>query len=232
MDSSPAAALRIAEDVGQTGPRAVRRDMLAGLRTCSRRLRWRQWWERNSHLPVSTSPPDYNMSIIEQPEHSHLSGTQFDSPSESGVMQAEIRGLRQALAYVRELVHIRSADWERNGPYSPRIISNHETADLPGRSAHTDASSTAGLSTVLSTGTSSLLSLDSPSSVTVDTLESAGTTAPPSYHAGVQAIVLLIFERHPMLHSTYINNQFLFHERLKLHRSSSKKAVIASRYKQ
>ncbi|KAI9042882.1 uncharacterized protein KD926_004948 [Aspergillus affinis] len=165
------------------------------------RLRWRQWWEGGSpsHTPLPaqaqlelTSPPNNNMSAIEQPpEQPHFSDTESYLPSEPGVMQAEIRGFRQALEYVGELV--RSPD--RREPRSSSRIdpsnSDHEIAELLGRrqgrpttTAHTAASSTAGLSTVLSTGTSSLLTLDTPSSVTVDTLEASETTGPPpSYYA-------------------------------------------------
>ncbi|KAK1139496.1 hypothetical protein N8T08_000701 [Aspergillus melleus] len=166
------------------------------------RLRWRQWWEGNprSHAPVPaqtplelTSPPDYsnnnNMSAIEQPpDQPPFSDTESDLSSEPGVMQAEIRGFRQALEYVGQLV--RGPDRERCS--SSRIDSDHEISELLGRTrrqgrpttVHTAASSTAGLSTVLSTGTSSSLTLDTPSSVTVDTLEVSETTGPPpSYHA-------------------------------------------------
>ncbi|PLB47875.1 hypothetical protein P170DRAFT_437591 [Aspergillus steynii IBT 23096] len=154
------------------------------------RLRWRQWWEGSSHSAEPAreeliSPPNYNMAMIEQPEQPRLSDLESDIPPEPGVMQAEIRGFRQALAYVGELV--RSPAREREGPYSssPRMNPNsdHEITGLLGRPANTAASSTAGLSTVFSTGTSSLLSLDTPSSATVDTLETADTADPPSYHA-------------------------------------------------
>ncbi|KAH8424702.1 uncharacterized protein LDX57_002446 [Aspergillus melleus] len=170
------------------------------------RLRWRQWWEGYSHphAPVPaqtplelTSPPDYsnnnNMPAIEQPPGPPpFSDTESDLSSEPGVMQAEIRGLRQALEYVGQLV--RGPDRERrsSSQIDSHSNSDHEIAELLGRTrrqgrpttAHTAASSTAGLSTVLSTGTSSLLTLDTPSSVTVDTLEVSETTGPPpSYHA-------------------------------------------------
>lgn len=99
-------------------------------------------------------------------------------------MQAEIWGFRQALDYVRELVQSPSQDSERAESHSMSTdrdiveLLNRRRTKLPS----TVASSTAGLSTAISIGTTnSLLSLEMGSSATVDTLESADP--PPSYHS-------------------------------------------------
>ncbi|KAB8218229.1 hypothetical protein BDV33DRAFT_128323 [Aspergillus novoparasiticus] len=53
--------------------------------------------------------------------------------------------------------------------------------DVRSKTPNTIASSTAGLSTFISLRTRNLMSLDTTSSMTVDTLETI-VTGPPSYH--------------------------------------------------
>lgn len=96
-------------------------------------------------------------------------------------MQAELQDFRQALEYVGELVRQPSRNPEETHPSRKEInpkVAGH--LDVRSKTPNTIASSMASLSTLISL-TRSLMSLDTTSSMTVDTLETI-VTGPPSYH--------------------------------------------------
>lgn len=151
-------------------------------RSAARRLRWRQWWEGRSHhgSPSSNTPSNYRLEEIGNVERAQQPpAAESNGPPEQGAVQAEIPeilGLRRVLEFVGELV--------RNGDSDAERSLDSQRYSLPttrNPTAHPPPSSTAGLTTVYSSRASSLMSLDTTSSLTLDTLET-GDTQPPPYH--------------------------------------------------
>ncbi|KAE8148442.1 hypothetical protein BDV25DRAFT_17361 [Aspergillus avenaceus] len=162
--------------VDRAARREERRARMA-YKSAARRLRWRRWWEGGPYEPV---PIGHDLPVIRQQSHDLESGTESNVPPEGEPMWNEIQDFRQTLEYVRELVQQPKC----SSPHLPRGNGNHDAADLPikrSKSPTTIASSVVNLSTVISTDTTSLMSLDDLSSATVDTLETSSTN-PPSYH--------------------------------------------------
>ncbi|PTU19457.1 hypothetical protein P175DRAFT_0502997 [Aspergillus ochraceoroseus IBT 24754] len=164
-------------------------------RSAARRLRWQQWWEglttrgliprphriHHNHNTNdvagddNTQLNDFGLPAVEFADPTQQSDHEpsHAPPSEPGVMQAEIWGFRQALEYVGELVRNPAQGFE--AAHARANDADHEIADLLNKQRReplTVASSTAGLSTLLSSRTSMM---------SLDTLETA-ETAPPSYH--------------------------------------------------
>ncbi|PYH91349.1 hypothetical protein BO71DRAFT_432963 [Aspergillus ellipticus CBS 707.79] len=167
--------------------RAARREERKARRAyeaAARRLKWRQWWEGEAYPDPESVPvtPFAHELSNRDPERER-----FDAESvvfsEPVNMQTEIQGFRQALDIVGELVRMPDRGLESAARYG-ELKGDEETGLYKTRSAVSDtaASSTVGLATVMSTGTSSLKSLDCKSSGTLDTLDSL-ETPPPSYHS-------------------------------------------------
>lgn len=150
-------------------------------RSAARRLRWRQWWEGRSYQSAPTVSSNHALDQINDPEGGQRRESVADQVPEQGAMQAEILGLRRVLEFVGELV--------RNGGNAegaPRLRqpSRHEIEELPAGGSlagYTAPSSTVGLTTVGSPRSSSLVSLDTASSITLETLDTLDTE-PPSYY--------------------------------------------------
>ena len=166
----------------------------------ARRLRWRKWWNTfrgtTALLPSANNTQRHELTAHGTP-HPHLehhyyrqtaepSELELETETESGQgsIQAEIRGCRQALQYVGELVR-HPADrniapgsgtsyFDPEGYGGPKVVDALEKQKL-GRSRA--SSSTAGLSTVISLRT---ISLGTEAETDID-LSSRGTP-PPSYY--------------------------------------------------
>ncbi|KAE8350101.1 hypothetical protein BDV28DRAFT_47379 [Aspergillus coremiiformis] len=167
--------------VDRAARREERRAQLA-YRSAARRFKWQQWWKGTTQEPASTPPLDHDLSVIQQPEQILQYETEPNSSAEPGAMQAEIQDFRRTLEYVGELVQQPNGNLEEARPSRKDENPNGaEHLDVRSKTPNTIASSTACLSTVISIGTRSLMSLETTSSMTVDTLETIHTS-PPSYH--------------------------------------------------
>ncbi|OJJ01513.1 hypothetical protein ASPVEDRAFT_639783 [Aspergillus versicolor CBS 583.65] len=166
----------------------------------ARRLRWKKWWDTfrgTAPLLPSSNNTHYHEFTAHGTPHPHFERQCYRQAAEpfelelvtepeprQGSIQAEIRGFRQALQYVGELVRHpadRNIDRESGTSYfSPegydgaKVADSHEKQKA-GRSRA--SSSTAGTSTVLSLRT---ISLGTEAETDID-LSSHGTP-PPSYH--------------------------------------------------
>ncbi|KAK2753122.1 hypothetical protein FQN55_005082 [Onygenales sp. PD_40] len=143
-------------------------------RNAARRYRWRQWWNTQLGIPTpSNNPHDADaqnrltrVDEEEQAQHRHPNSNP-QAPDE-GPIQAEILGFRRVLEFVGELVRP-DDDNQRSSSNSRRQISQ-----LPpggGRSSTPAPSSTAPLTTIGSPRTSTVLSYETDSSVTLDSLD-------------------------------------------------------------
>ncbi|PYI08272.1 hypothetical protein BO78DRAFT_78688 [Aspergillus sclerotiicarbonarius CBS 121057] len=148
-------------------------------KAAARRHKWRQWWEGKTYHKFETVP----MAPLahDLPDRDLEQGRQSDAESyvisEPVNLQTEIQDFRQALEYVGDLVRESAAH-----PHENKMDDEAGLYKVERAGSETAASSTVGLATVMSTGSSSLKSLDCKSSVTLDTLDSMGSP-PPSYHS-------------------------------------------------
>ncbi|KAN0077748.1 hypothetical protein V8E54_006052 [Elaphomyces granulatus] len=144
-------------------------------RLAARRLRWRQWWEGRSYRPTPVVSSDHHLSQLDAAESGRGQNPNSDQEPEQAAMRAEILGFRRVLEYVGELV--------RNNDDRAQRPPEYETVGDPARTGHNGASSTAlGLTTINSPRTSSLTSLDTASSLTLETLDTSSEPGPPAYH--------------------------------------------------
>jgi hypothetical protein len=149
--------------------------------SAARRLRWRQWWEGRSSY--HTAPSISSSHDLPQIEHTHTVQSSdredllSDAEAEPGPMQAEILGLRRVLEFVGQLV-VRNED-HSNGDLLSRPPPRYE--EVSGRTVVPDTNrASAGLN---SSRASSLISLGTTSSVTLETLDTWDSGAPPSYRS-------------------------------------------------
>jgi hypothetical protein len=123
---------------------------------------------------------DYELPLRAQPGQGRDYGTEADLGQAPSAIRNEILDFRHTLVYVGQLVRGSKRDLESASP--SHSDSDREVAQIYTRKKiHSAAQSTAGISTIISLETNSLLSFDTTSSMTLDTLETLGT-APPSYH--------------------------------------------------
>ncbi|KAL1985056.1 hypothetical protein VTN96DRAFT_8291 [Rasamsonia emersonii] len=138
----------------------------------ARRLRWRQWWEGRSHRAAPSTSSSHSLPQIdrtEQPRDDLLP----DPETQQGTMHAEILGLRRVLEFVGQLV------------------GNEDDPDLarfPGQPPPPRYEEISGNPHVASVGmnsprSSSLMSLETTSSLTLETLDTLDSSAPPSYRS-------------------------------------------------
>ncbi|PWY89371.1 hypothetical protein BO94DRAFT_534131 [Aspergillus sclerotioniger CBS 115572] len=147
-------------------------------KAAARRHKWRQWWEgkichKSETMPMTPLAYDLPDRDLEQ-------GLQSDAESyviEPVNLQTEIQDFRQALEYVGDLFRESVTH-----PYENKVGEKTRLYKMESAGSDTAASSTVGLATIMSTGSSSLKSLDCKSSVTLDTLDSM-ESPPPSYHS-------------------------------------------------
>lgn len=133
----------------------------------ARRLRWRQWWEGRSHRSAPSISSSHSLPQVdrtEQPRDDFLP----DPESQQGAMQAEILGLRRVLEFVGQLVG------SENDPDRARFPRQ------PPPPRYEDISGNSGMN---SPRASSLMSLDTTSSLTLETLDTLESSAPPSYRS-------------------------------------------------
>ena len=144
-------------------------------RSAARRLRWRQWWEGTAYQPASTTS-DHDLEALDQ-EQTQQSDEERSRSIERGTMQNEIQRLRRVFDYVGGLVRNGDDDFEET-----RTPLRHAQGPPVERSVTASAapSSAGALTTAVnSPRASSLMTLDTPSSITLDTLDT--DTNPPSY---------------------------------------------------
>jgi hypothetical protein len=162
--------------------REERRNRLA-YRCAARRYRWSQWWRGGqSHNRESSSQDSsgYDLERAGNEASRRQSTSDASSIFEEGAMQAEILGLRRALEFVGELVRPEEVGYHNQQRRYPRQV--FDRSGSPSTSARPapvapPASSTAMLTTISSPRTSSLMSCDTGSSVTLETLDQD----PPEY---------------------------------------------------
>lgn len=142
-------------------------------RSAARRLRWQQWWEGRPYRPTPVVASDHHLSQLDAAERGQDSDS--DQEPDQAAMQAEILGFRRVLEYVGELVR-NNDDRARQPPPEYEIVGD------PARTGHNPVSSTIGLTAINSPRTSSLMSLDTVSSLTLETLDSSSELGPPAYH--------------------------------------------------
>ncbi|PWY71636.1 hypothetical protein BO70DRAFT_365031 [Aspergillus heteromorphus CBS 117.55] len=166
--------------------RAARREERQARRAyeaAARRLKWRQWWQGKISYPEPKSELVPMAPLVRGLPGRDPEGFDADSVviSEPVNMQTEIQGFRHALELVGDLVRMPGRDLEGAAAHHGGAKGGEETGLVKVRSAMSDtaASSTVGLATVMSAGTSSLKSLDCKSSGTLDTTD----LPPPSYHS-------------------------------------------------
>ena len=147
----------------------------------ARRHRWRQWWSGNQPRSRDSSSYEGSNHDLENQGNETSRRQSISGASnifEEGAMQAEILGLRRALEFVGELIQpddMRYQNPPRRHPRSPY----GRTGSPANRGALVapPASSTAALTSINSPRTSSLMSCDTGSSVTLETLD----LDPPEY---------------------------------------------------
>ena len=164
---------RRAERAARREERRARR----AYRSAARRLRWRQWWEGTSYRPTQITP-DHDLEEFD-PDQSQQADSESSGFLEQGTMQSEIQRLRRVFEYVGGLVLNEDRDLEESR--IPLTYGRHEVTELPANSNSAPSSMAALTTTVYSPRSSSLMTLDTPSSITLDTLEGADTD-PPSYY--------------------------------------------------
>ena len=142
-------------------------------RIAARRHRWRQWWNgqfrQRTHIPDHES--QHSLTQVAGEEEGRASSADSSPARGGGAMHAEITSLRRVLEFVGELVrrddfHVDSRPGQRQhqqGIAEPAAASYSITATAP--------SSTAPLTTIGSPRTSTILSDDTDSSVTLDSLD-------------------------------------------------------------
>ncbi|RHZ51342.1 uncharacterized protein CDV56_105557 [Aspergillus thermomutatus] len=162
--------------------RAARREERRARRaykSAAQRLKWRQWWEGWGSGRQTPTHVNHDLSVLAQPGQDPDCGTEADLGQEPHAIRNELLDFRQTLLYVGQLVRKPKEDLE--GASSTHSDRDREIAQrYTRRKKHPAPPSTAGISTVISLDTNSLLSFDTTSSVTLDTLETL-ETAPPSY---------------------------------------------------
>ncbi|KAK2810791.1 hypothetical protein FQN50_002614 [Emmonsiellopsis sp. PD_5] len=140
-------------------------------RNAARRYRWRQWWNTQLGIPTpSNNPHDTDaqnrLARVDEEEQA-----QPQAPDQ-GPIQAEILGFRRVLEFVGELVRPDDDDNQRSSnSNSRRQISQLPPGGGGGRSSTPAPSSTAPLTTIGSPRTSTVLSYETDSSVTLDSLD-------------------------------------------------------------
>ncbi|RJE22241.1 hypothetical protein PHISCL_05420 [Aspergillus sclerotialis] len=164
---------RRAERAARREERRARR----AYRSAARRLRWRQWWEGTSYRPTQITP-DHDLEEFD-PEQSQQANSESSGFDDQGTMQTEIQRLRRVFEYVGGLVLNEDCDPEES--LIPLTYGQHEVAELPANGNYAPSSTAALTTTVNSPRSSSLMTFDTPSSITLDTLEGAETD-PPSYY--------------------------------------------------
>lgn len=164
---------RRAERAARREERRARR----AYRSAARRLRWRQWWEGTSYRPTQITP-DHDLEEFD-PDQSQQADSESSGFLEQGTMQSEIQRLRRVFEYVGGLVLNEDRDLEESR--IPLTYGRHEVTELPANGNSAPSSMAALTTTVYSPRSSSLMTLDTPSSITLDTLEGADTD-PPSYY--------------------------------------------------
>lgn len=150
-------------------------------RCAARRYRWSQWWsgvQPRSQESSSHQGPDHDLERGGNETSRRASTSDSSSIFEEGAMQAEILGLRRALEFVGELVRPEDTGYH-NQPrrYQRHVYDRAGSPSTRHSAVAPPASSTAMLTTISSPRTSSLMSCDTGSSVTLDTLE----PDPPEY---------------------------------------------------
>lgn len=171
-------------------------------KSAARRLRWRKWWDtfrgtapllpsanntqRHDLTPFETPHPHHDHHYYRHTAEPYELELDTETDSRQGFIQAEIRGFRQALQYVGELVRYpadRNIDIESGTSYfgpeghdGVKAVDAREKQKV-GRSRA--SSSTAGLSTVMSLRT---ISLGTEAETETDIDISSRGTPPPSYH--------------------------------------------------
>ncbi|KAF7121682.1 hypothetical protein CNMCM5793_009154 [Aspergillus hiratsukae] len=159
--------------------RRTRRAYKSAARLLQRR-QWWPWWEGWGTGRQTPARVNYDLPLLAQPGQGRDYGTDVDLGQEPHAIRNEILGFRQTLVYVGQLV--RNPRWDLEGASPSHSDSDREIAQIYTRRKKQSAPpSTAGISTVISLETNSLLSFDMTSSMTLDTLETLDT-APPSYH--------------------------------------------------
>lgn len=149
-------------------------------KSAARRLQRRQWWEGWGSGRHTSTRLTYDLPLLAQPGQGRDYGTESELDQEPHGIRNEILDFRQTLVYVGRLV--RKPKWNLEGASPSHSDSDREIAQIyTRRKNHSAAQSIAAISTVISLETNSLLSFDTTSSMTLDTLETLGT-APPSYH--------------------------------------------------
>ncbi|KAL1883686.1 hypothetical protein Plec18167_002693 [Paecilomyces lecythidis] len=150
-------------------------------RAAARRYRWRQWWEGRTGQCRPTAASE-ELDPAEDAEQGQAINLISHREPEEGAMQAEILGLRRVFEFVGELIR---NDDDQDQNRRPRRQSRYEIEELPrsgSLSRNSAPSSTAGLTTTMnSPRTSSLMSLDTVSSVTLETLDTL-ESEPPGYY--------------------------------------------------
>ncbi|KAL1966083.1 hypothetical protein VTN77DRAFT_4831 [Rasamsonia byssochlamydoides] len=161
--------------------------------SAARRLRWRQWWEgRSYHHPAPSISSSHSLPQIDhRPEQPHGDDELLPDPepeSEQGAMQAEILGLRRVLEFVGQLVRNEDdPNRTHSFPFPPDYPPRYE--EVSGRIMTPDANSNNPRAGPPTTGmnsprASSLMSLETTSSLTLETLDTLDSgAAPPSYHS-------------------------------------------------
>lgn len=147
-------------------------------RSAARRYRWRQWWEGRSRQPRTAPAANQALDPADDAERGQTVNLISHQEPEQGAMQAEILGLRRVFEFVGELIR-NEDDRDQNH----RRQSQYEIEELPraGSLSRTEPSSNAGLTSMNSPRTSSLMSLDTVSSLTLETLDTLDTE-PPGYY--------------------------------------------------
>ncbi|RAK97194.1 uncharacterized protein BO80DRAFT_364539, partial [Aspergillus ibericus CBS 121593] len=127
-------------------------------KAAARRHKWRQWWEGKTY-PKFEPVPMAPLAQQDLPDRDLELGRQSDVEScvisEPVNLQTEIQDFRQALEYVGDLVRGSAAH-----PHESKMDEEAGLYKVDRAGSDTAASSTVGLATVMSTGSSSLKSLD------------------------------------------------------------------------